>query len=44
LLSWCAKFSTSVFIRRLCVGVANSASLFIPCVLSRAFQCKWHLF
>ncbi len=44
LFSWCAKFSASVFIRRLCAGAENSTSLFIPGVLSRAFQCKWRLF
>jgi hypothetical protein len=44
LFSWRAKFSASVFIRRLCVGAENSTSLFIPSVLSRAFQCKWRLF
>ncbi len=44
LFSWRAEFSASVFIKRLCAGAENSTSLFIPCVLSKAFQCRWRLF
>jgi hypothetical protein len=44
LFSWRVEFSASVFIKRLCAGAENSTSLFIPCVLSKVFQCRCRLF
>lgn len=35
--SWQVELSNSAFIRRLCVGAANSVSLFIPGMSSSAF-------